>query len=454
VIMMFRRTRWRPDKKQPTIRLQDVRAGFAPLREAADVEMPADSMDRRHRARLLLELVDAINHPDPDVARELQQEPVRDSAPPPRQRPAIPEQRQRSPQRGGRHRAASRRSQTLSGSVVADERHRVHKRAKPTIIASFAAVVVAIVVTVVALRPAEQSSWQDGALGVTALGHVQLRVGVLPVVDVAPFYRAVEAGYFAQEGLEVEVAPVQSGPQAIADLVAGGLDVAFGRYPAILQAQSDRKENLQIIAPAYTALPGHLMLVAPPNGGIQQPRDVDGKRIAVTGTGSISDLGVKSQLKNIGAGFGAIQWVPMSMPDMGPAMQRGDVDGAVLAEPYITVTDKAFHARPILDVAIAGTARLPVSGWATYAKLSQTHPEVVAGFVRALQRGIDDVSERSTLDPLLVRNLGISAEEAKDVRIAEYTKKLNPAEIQRVADLMKEFNVIHQPLDVRPMLLP
>jgi NitT/TauT family transport system substrate-binding protein len=415
-------------------------------------------MNRQHRARLLLELVDAINHPDPEVARDLQQEPVRDSAPPPRQRAAIPEQRQRSPHRGGRHRAASRRNQqrrqALNGSVADYERHRTYRRTKPTIIAGFAAVVVAIVVTVVALRPAAQSSWQDGALGVTALGHVQLRVGVLPVVDVAPFYRAVEAGYFAQEGLEVEVDPVQSGPQAVTDLVADQLDIAFGSYPAILQAQNDETANLQIIAPAYTALPGHLMLVAPPNGRIQQPKDVDGKRIAVTGTGSISDLGVKSQLKNLGAGFGSIQWIPMPMPDMGPAMERGDVDGAVLAEPYITVTDKAFQALPILDVAIAGTARLPVSGWATYAKLNQAHPEVVAGFVRALQRGIDDVSERSTLDPLLVRNLGISAEEAKDVRIAEYTKKLNSAEIQRVADLMKEFNVIHQPLDIQPMLLP
>lgn len=459
--MVFRLARWRPKHTQPEMRLRDIVKDFAPLREAADIEMSARSMDPRHRARLLLELVEAMNHPHPTAEKDIQEEgqPIEDGLPSPRQPGTVREQTSHPPRKGGRHRADPRRSRQQrqapsSMATTNPDAHPPSARAKNMIIASFAAVTIGIVAMVFALRATPPSTPQDGALGITALGRVHLRVGVLPVVDVAPFYRAKEAGYFEQEGLDVEVRIVQSGPQAVADLADGQLDIAFGSYPAVLQAQSDKKANLQIIAPAYTALPGHLMLVAPPNGQIQRPKDIDGKRIAVTGTGSISDLGIESQLKNIGAGFGSIHWVPMAMPDMGTAMQHGDIDGAVLAEPYITLTDKTFQARPILDVAIAGTARLPVSGWAALAKLNQSHPDVVAGFVRALRHGIDDVSDRSVLDPLLTRSLGISEGVAKDVHIAEYTRTLNASEIQRVADLMKEFNVIRQPLDVRSMLLP
>jgi NitT/TauT family transport system substrate-binding protein len=454
---VFRRTRLRLHKTLPALSVQDLIDASAPLREAVDIEMPADSMDPQHRARLLFELVDAMNHPHPTAAQDILAEPAENKRPASRKPITKPSDPEPLPQRKGRHRAHPRRSQqrrqTRDSPARRDDRRRPRGRTKPTVIGSFAAVV-AIVVAVLTLRSTSPPTAQDGILGVTSFGHVHLRVGVLPVVDVAPFYQAVEAGYFARNGLDVDIRTVQSGPEAVAELVAGQLDVAFGSYPAILQAQSDRKADLQIIAPAYTALPGHLMLVAPPNGHIQQPKDVDGKRIAVTGTGSISDLGVESQLENSGAGFSSIHWKPMAMPDMSLAMQRGEVDGAVLAEPYITLTDKAFQARPILDVAIAGTARLPVSGWATSAKLSRTNPEVIAGFVSALGHGIEDVSHRDVLDPLLARKLSVSQEVAKDVRIAEYTKTLNPSEIQRVADLMLEFNVIHRPLDVRPMLLP
>jgi NitT/TauT family transport system substrate-binding protein len=284
-------------------------------------------------------------------------------------------------------------------------------------------------------------------------GTTTLRVGVLPVVDVAPFYRALDAGYFAEEGLTIEVAVTPSGPGAIDELVAGKLDVAFTSYPGILKAQSDKRADLKIIAPAYAARPGHLMLVAPPDGSIQRAEDVAGKRIAVTSRDSISDLGVMSELQTRGVDFSGIQWMPMAMPDMSIAMQEGKIDGAVLAEPYITLTDNSFHARPILDVGVGKTARMPMTGWGVLGTTGQTKPHAAEAFVRALDRGRRDVADRAVLDPILEKHLGIDALTAKEVNVADFTQSLDAAEIQRVADLMRTFNVIREPLDVRPMLL-
>ena len=37
-----------------------------------------------------------------------------------------------------------------------------------------------------------------------------LRIGVLPITDVVPFYIALEQGYFKQQGLNVELVPAAS----------------------------------------------------------------------------------------------------------------------------------------------------------------------------------------------------------------------------------------------------
>jgi NitT/TauT family transport system substrate-binding protein len=62
----------------------------------------------------------------------------------------------------------------------------------------------------------------------------KIKVGVLPVVDMAPFYRAVDSGYFKQEGLDVEVVTAASGPKATESLIGGDLDIAVTSYPGAL----------------------------------------------------------------------------------------------------------------------------------------------------------------------------------------------------------------------------
>ena len=52
--------------------------------------------------------------------------------------------------------------------------------------------------------------------------EVQLaRVGVIPIVDVAPIYLGVEQGFFEEQGLEVELVPGSGGAAAVPCVVSG-----------------------------------------------------------------------------------------------------------------------------------------------------------------------------------------------------------------------------------------
>jgi NitT/TauT family transport system substrate-binding protein len=282
----------------------------------------------------------------------------------------------------------------------------------------------------------------------------KVKVGILPVVDVAPLYQAIEKGYFKAEGLDVEAATVASGPAAVTGIISGELDIAFTTYPGAFAAQSKKAANLKIIADSYAARPGHLMLVASPKGNFKKPEEAGGKKIAVTSTGSISDLGAMSVLKTKGVEVGKINWVQMKFPDMGPALDRGDIDGAVVAEPFVTTTEKSIGALPILDVSSGPTADISMSGWASVDKFTSANPNTVAAFQRGLNKGVTDVkNDRSKLEPMLVKYVKIDPATASLVHIADYPESLDPVRLQRVADLMLEFKVIQEKLEVAPMLL-
>jgi NitT/TauT family transport system substrate-binding protein len=307
------------------------------------------------------------------------------------------------------------------------------------------------------LGGSDSSSGTSDKSSGAAAGPVEkpkIRVGVLPVVDVAPLYQAIEKGYFKEQGLEVEAVAAKSGPEAVTSMIGGDLDIAFTSYPGAFAAQAKGAGNLKIVADAYAARPGHLMLVATKNSPMQKPEDAGGKKIAVTSKGSISDLGAMSVLKTKGVDVTKINWVPMGFPDMGPAMQRGDIDGAVVAEPFVTITEKQFGAMPVLDVSSGPTQDISMSGWAATDKLATANPGTFAAFQRGLAKGVTDVkSDRGKLEPILVKYVKIDQATASLVHIADYPESLDPVRLQRVADLMSDFKVIPEKLNVQPMLL-
>lgn len=282
---------------------------------------------------------------------------------------------------------------------------------------------------------------------------VSLRVGVLPFVDVAAFYRSVDQGYFRKVGLNVQVVTVASGPEAVRGLETGKLDVAFSSYPGMFMAQAGHAADLKIIAPAYTAKPGHLMLVGAPNRSFIRPDQAAHKRIGVTSRGSISDLLAISEMRQAGGDPDGVTWVTMDMRAMVPAMQRGELDGAVVAEPFVTMADEAGAVK-LLDLGLDLNFEIAMSGWVVPASSAVSRPDVIDAFQRALGRGVYDVQNRDVREQVFQQYLGIDARTAREVRVGSYPAHLDLGDLQRVADLMLAQKVLSTPFNVATMLLP
>ncbi len=136
--------------------------------------------------------------------------------------------------------------------------------------------------------PAAGSAPTAAALSTTGT----LRIGVLPITDVVPFYIAQEQGYFGKQGLTVELVPAASAAERDQMMITQQIDgelndlVSTALFNAAKNAASGDKDkpNLKIVRTARTAFPNapEYWILLPKDSPIKSPQELKGKDIAIS----------------------------------------------------------------------------------------------------------------------------------------------------------------------------
>jgi NitT/TauT family transport system substrate-binding protein len=149
-------------------------------------------------------------------------------------------------------------------------------------------------------------------------------------------------GYFRAQGIEVETLPFQSGPNVIAPLGTGELEVGGGIVSIALFNAIDRGLGIKVVADKglsrsgfeYTQLAIRRDLVD--SGAVRTPADLRGRKIAVTSVRSGGEVIVNQVLSQAGLTVDDVELVVLGFPDMLPALSNGAIDGAVIVEPILS----------------------------------------------------------------------------------------------------------------------
>jgi NitT/TauT family transport system substrate-binding protein len=288
--------------------------------------------------------------------------------------------------------------------------------------------------------------------GANGLEKTSIKIGVLPIADSVAIPRAQAAGYFAEEGLTVELVPQPSGAAAMNPLLAGELDVIYNNWPTVLGATANGAGEFKIVYPGSGAGRNNFVMLTLPNSPIKTPQDLVGKRIAINTFKSINEVLLRSSLQTNGVDPNQVQLVDLAFPDMLPALQNNQVDAAVMVEPFITGASKAVGAVSILDVAAGPTADIPTSGGMTTKEWAETNPNTLAAVQRALAKATADLSNRATVEETLPTYTRIDAPTASLISLPNYLTSLDATRLQRMSDLMQQFGVLPKPVDVAPLL--
>ncbi|SDY53068.1 NitT/TauT family transport system substrate-binding protein [Micromonospora pattaloongensis] len=221
-------------------------------------------------------------------------------------------------------------------------------------------------------------------------GVTAVKVGVIPIVDVAPIYLGKEKGFFATRGINLTMESGQGGAAIVPGVVSGQFQFGFSNVTSLMVAQS-KGVPIKAVANgvASTGKTGADFggVVVKANSPIKNAKDLAGKKVAVNTQKNIGDTTVRESVRKAGGDPSGITFVEMPFAQMPAAVDKGQVDAAWVVEPSLSVAKDA-GARVVAWNYVDAAPDLTVAVYFTSTKLAQENPDMVKKFSEAMAESL------------------------------------------------------------------
>ncbi|HWR08593.1 ABC transporter substrate-binding protein [Sporomusa sp.] len=225
-----------------------------------------------------------------------------------------------------------------------------------------------------------------GQKPVTKADDFVLKVGYSGSLCEAPVHMAVEKGFFAEEGLKVDLIKLAPGTTFEA-ITAGKIDAAFGLLASLMQPLSNGLP-IKVTTGLHT---GCDKVLVPSNTGIKTLADLKGKRIGVPSMTSSPIIFAKRALADAGVGVSEknmeVEFAVYNASDLPIALKNGAVDALAMNDPTAAVAQKEFALVTLVDSAVTEPYNKQYCCSAyVHDNIAKDHPEIAAKYTRAMQK--------------------------------------------------------------------
>jgi NitT/TauT family transport system substrate-binding protein len=295
----------------------------------------------------------------------------------------------------------------------------------------------------------------DGGGGGDSSGTQTLKVGVIPIADVAPLYLGIDQGFFEEEQLKIEPQLAEGGAAITPAVVSGDFQIGFSNTISLLIAAS-KDLPIQIISQGVLAGKSEqdawADLLVLKDGPIQDGSDLEGKTIAVNTLKNICEVTIKASLQKEGVDVNKLKWIEVPFPDMNAALDAKRVDGACVVEPFVS-QGTAGKARGIDPFYVNTAPDLSVATYFTSNQYAEQNPEVVDRFVTAINKSLDYAqSHPDETRAVLTEYTQIPAAAAKTIKLPIWRSDLQTDTIELLSKLSKQYGLIEKQPDLNTLI--
>jgi NitT/TauT family transport system substrate-binding protein len=296
------------------------------------------------------------------------------------------------------------------------------------------------------------SSGSTNAAG--AVRKIKVPMGYIANIQYAPFYVAIEKGYFKQEGIEIEF-DYSFETDGVALVGAGKLPFAVASGEQVLLA---RAKSLPVVYTFAWYQQYPVSVISAPEMNIKTPADLRGKTIGLPGLFGATYIGLDALLFSAGLSPADVTLQPIGFNQV-QAFSAGKnkiVVGYTGNEP-LQLQAQGFK---LTELRVADYVQLTANGIISSEKTIKEDPNLVRSMSRALAHGIKDVianpDEAYQISTKYVDNL---ADMDKKVQMQILTTSIgfwktekigysNPQAWDNMNNLLVKMKLIPSPLDL------
>ena len=202
-------------------------------------------------------------------------------------------------------------------------------------------------------------------------------------------YVAIEKGYYAEEGLQVNIRFPSNANDAISLVAAGRADVGLYYQQDVIQARANQSIPVKSIAAVVQAPLNIVLSLAEKD--ITSPSDLVGKTIGYAGT-ELSEALIRSIMENAGADYNDVTMIDVGF-DLMSSMTTGNVDATIgcLVNHEVPQMEEEGFSVNWFDLDDYGVPTYYEGVFLANDKMIEAEPEVLSAFLRASTKGFADM---------------------------------------------------------------
>ncbi|HXF86335.1 MAG TPA: ABC transporter substrate-binding protein [Anaerolineales bacterium] len=284
--------------------------------------------------------------------------------------------------------------------------------------------------------------------------HIRLPMGYIPNIQYAPFYVAVEKGYFKEAGIEIEF-DYSFETDGVKLVGVGELPFAVVSGEQVLLA---RAQGLPVtyVAAWYQQFP--VSVVAKSEAGVIVPQDLRGKKIGLPGLFGANYIGLRALLNagELTENDVTLDAIGFNQVELMATGEQEIIVGYTANEPV------QLRARgiPVTEIRVADYVQLAANGILSSEKMIAENPDLVRTFVSAFLKGLADtianpdeaftlsasyIPNFADLDPTVQKQvLAISIEQWK----AERLGYADPQAWENMQNVLLDMGLISEKMDL------
>ena len=223
----------------------------------------------------------------------------------------------------------------------------------------------------------------------------------------APYFVAIDKGYYKAEGLNVTIDQGSGSVEGINRVASGAYEIGFADINSLVKYR-DRPQNIPVKAVMMVYDSPAFAIVALKKSNIRAPKDLEGKVL-----GAPAPDGAYAQwpifVKQNGIDAGKVRIENIGFPVREPMLAQGKVD-AITGFWFSSFMNLRANGVPADDIVVLMMRDygLELYGNAIMAnpEFIRDNPKAVAGFVRATIKGIQETLKNpdAAIDSLMKRN--------------------------------------------------
>ena len=287
--------------------------------------------------------------------------------------------------------------------------------------------------------------------GASAAELQKISVGYVPVADFAPLFVAKDKSFFEKHGLDVTLTKILLASNVPGALVAGSLDIGMGTPPMLLVTNESGLDFQAIAAVSRLEKDNpFISLIARPQANIKEAADLKGKKLGVPGFNSSMDITFRKWLMDRNVKPSDVNFVEAVFPQMHDELAGGQLDAALVIEPFRTLIIKDGTGINVRDYFSDLSPDAVAAIWMAKADWIKAHPDIVAGFRTGLEEGIADLhANPPEFQSIQLKYLGFASPAKPD-----WSLKVTKEDLAFFVGISTQVGLIHQQPQIDKLIAP